>query len=587
MARVIWDGEKIVVDSSRLDTECLDALSAKYGGERLPLSDFYQFPRSRETIMQIGALSGIVMDPSFEKLYSKVVRSEERKETELRERIAGLDLPGRMYVFQKEAVVTMLDYSDNGRNVLLASAPGCGKSCMTSVYLSKKAGAYPCLLICPASLKTNWAMEIQKWSPGVKTYILEGRSSYEQPSVVASAKNADVVITNYDILGIEDKTAREKEEMRIAEAKENGRKYRKAFIPVKGWAGVFAGFGFRTVVCDECQYIESSKAVRTRAVIQICSDKRIRKVFLSGTPFETKLKQFYNACHILAPDLFPKESEFLFRYCAPKKTYFGWTFDGVSNLEELRRKLSLFMIRHRKEDVLSQLPAKQKIPVYFGMNASSRKLYDDMEEELMSRKDKMHQFSYIAEMRKALMEIKKEVVYQYVKDMLEVEGKIVVFVYHVGMYDFLMEKFKGIAVGINGSVAAVKRQAAVDKFQKTDKIRLFIGQIGAVSTGLTLTASHTLIFAEFGQTAAQMEQASDRIHRIGQESDSCQIYYLVLKDTIDEAPIRTLSSHYTDIDKVMDGGSGTEFVDFGSQMMAWVKDKRLMRQKKGISIEYE
>ena len=97
MARVIWDGEKIVVDSSRLDTECLDALSVKYGGERLPLSDFYQFPRSRETIMQIGALSGIVMDPSFEKLYLKVVRSEERKETELRERIAGLDLPGRMY----------------------------------------------------------------------------------------------------------------------------------------------------------------------------------------------------------------------------------------------------------------------------------------------------------------------------------------------------------------------------------------------------------------------------------------------------------------------------------------------------------
>lgn len=586
MARVIYDGEKIVIDSSRLNIEEVEVVREKFNGSKLPMSTFYEFSRNKDVIKAIGSISGIIMDDSFKRLYDLIIHKEEEKKKLLEEKINSYNFPEMLYPFQKQAVVEMLDISKE-RNILLASQPGCGKTCMASIFLEKNENAFPCLIICPASLKVNWSKEIEKWIPGHSVFIINGRDSYADSSIRASVNNSDIVIINYDILGFDDKEASKKEKERIEKAKEEGRKYRKAFIPVKGWAVEFSNdFHFKTIIADECQYIQSPSAIRSRAVIQVSADKRIRKVFLSGTPFETKVRQFYNACHILAPDLFPKESDFLFRYCNPRKGYFGWTFDGVSNLEELRRKLSHFMIRHRKEDVLTQLPPKQKIPIYFDMDSSIRKKYDDMENELLSKKDKMHQFTYLAEMKKVLMEVKKDISCQYVRDMLEIENKFVIFVFHIEMYDYLMDKFKDIAVGINGGVSPLKRQSAVDKFQKDDKIKLFIGQISAAGTGLTLTASHSLGFAEWGQTPAQMEQASDRIHRLSQEADSCQIYYLIVKDTIDEGPLSNLESHYSDIDKVLDGGTGATLVDCNEMMIAYVKKKRMMKKKESLSIEY-
>lgn len=583
MSRIIWDGEKIVVDSTRLDTDKLDNLCTVYYGNRLPLSVFYEFPRNMKLVKELGSLDRVVMDSSFQKLYDAVIRSEENKAKQLEEKIKQYNVPECLYPFQKEAVVQMIE---SERNILLASEPGCGKSCMSSIFVSKKV-LYPCLLVCPASLKTNWEMELNKWTPGLKITIISGRDSYADSCIVARAKKADVIIINYDILGYEDKELARKEKERITKAKEDGKKYRKAFIPVKGWAVEFSkNFNLKSVVVDECQYIESTKAIRSRAVIQVCADSRIKKVFLSGTPFETKVRQFYNACHILAPDLFPKESDFLFRYCNPKHGYFGWTFDGVSNLDELRRKLSLFMIRHRKEDVLKQLPPKQNIPVYLDMASNVRESYDKMEEELLKQKEGMHQFTYLAEMKKALVDIKKDAVVQYIKDMLEIEQKVVVMVYHNEMWEYLMNKFDDIAVGFNGSVAAFKRQDSVNKFQKDKKVRLFIGQINAAGTGITLTASHTLIFTEYGNTAASMIQAADRVHRVSQESDNVQIYYLIVKDTIDEGPLTNLSNHFGDIHSVLDGETNAKFVDIDEAMIANVKERVLMRKNKGLRISY-
>lgn len=583
MSRIIWDGEKIVVDSVRLDTDKLNELCNKYSGQRLPLSSFYEFPRNMKLVKELGSLDRVVMDLSFQKLYDAVIRSEENKAKQLEEKIIQYKIPETLYPFQKEAVVRMIE---SERNILLASDCGCGKSCMSSIFLSRKQNMYPCLLVCPASLKINWEVELNKWTPGLNVYIISGRDSYADSRIVARAKKADVVIINYDILGVDDKEAVRKEKERIAKAKEDGRPYRKAFIPVKGWAVEFSkNFNLKAVVVDECQYIESLKAIRSRAVIQVCADSRIKKVFLSGTPFETKVRQFYNTCHILAPDLFPKESDFLFRYCNPKKGYFGWTFDGVSNIDELRRKLSLFMIRHRKEDVLKQLPPKQNIPVYFDMDTKVRESYDEMEEELLKIKDKLHQFTYLAEMKKALVEIKKNTIVQYIKDMLEIEQKIVVMVQHNEMYNHLMDKFDDIAVGFNGGVSTFKRQDTVNKFQKDKKVRLFIGQIDAAGTGITLTASHSLIFVEWPQTAADIIQTSDRICRIGQENH-CQIYFTIVKDTIDEGPLGNLTNHYSDIRSVLDGESDISFVDINEAMIANVKERVLMRKNKGLKIDY-
>ena len=458
MARIFWDGEKIVATACTANINRLTEYAEKYHAECLPGVNGYAFPRTKQSILDLSTLEQTVLDPSFEELLAKVNKAKENNQ----DYIDSLNLPETMYPFQKEAVAQMIKWN---HNVLLASDMGCGKSCMASVYLGK-ANLYPALIVCPASLKFNWGIEIQKWTPGVTTYIVEGRESYRDTYVLTKCKEADVIIINYDILGVDDKEAQKREKARIKLAKEKGYRYRKAFIPVSGWVDVINNeLGIKTIVCDECQYIESTKAVRTRAVTQIAIDQNIKKLFLSGTPFETRVAQFYTTCHLLAPDLFPKEWDFKQRYCDPYYNGFGWQYKGASNVEELRRKLSLFMIRHKKEDVLSQLPPKQKIPIYFELDKKARLDYDNMEEELLAQKEGLHQFSYLAKMKEALTEIKIEPIIQFIKDMLEVEDKLVVFVYHTSIFETLMQQFGSLAVGINGGTVPFKRQEAVNAYE--------------------------------------------------------------------------------------------------------------------------
>lgn len=581
MARVSYDGERIIVDCARLDINKLNSLADKYNAEYLPTSNSFSFPRSADTVIAISKIENIITDDKFDTLKKKIDIVLKKREEE----INSYGFPEDMYPFQKEAVYKMLHM--NG-NILLASDQGTGKSLMSIVYLMKKADVYPAIVVCQASLKTNWAVEFSKWNPSVKTYVINGRSSYEDRYVLNSAKQADVVIINYDILGVDDKEAQKKEKERIKIAKERGYFYRKAFIPIKGWVDVINDvIKPKCVICDEVQAIESSKTVRTRGVTQISVNSNVKKIFCSGTPFETRVSQFYNACHLLAPELFPKEYDFKQRYCAPYYNGFGWEYKGVSNLPELRDRLSGIMLRYKKSDVLSQLPEKQKTPIYFDMDERTRKTYDLMEEELLAQEEGIHQFTYLAKMKEALVDIKLEPTIQFIKDELEVEDKLVVFTYHNRMYEEIMKAFGKQAVGINGSVPSEKRQSMVDAFQKDDRIKIFVGQIQAASTGLTLTASHTVVFTEFGQTAAQHMQAEDRIHRIGQTADLCMIYYLVVKDTVDEGPLESLSKHYADIAAVMDGNKNAQFVDINESMIAKVKERKLLKNKKGVQIEYE
>ena len=171
MARVFWDGEKLVATACTANINHLQSLAEKYKAEVLPGVNGYAFDRSSQTIIDLSTLEQTAFDPTFDELLEKVNKANRRKQQE----IDNYNFPELMYPFQKEAVAQMIKWN---HNVLLASDMGCGKSCMASVFLGYS-DAYPALVVCPASLKVNWSMEIEKWTPGVTTYIIEGRESYK------------------------------------------------------------------------------------------------------------------------------------------------------------------------------------------------------------------------------------------------------------------------------------------------------------------------------------------------------------------------------------------------------------------------
>ena len=143
MARVLFDGSRIIVDVARLDVDKLNSLAEKFNAEYLPKLNAFAFNRTVQNVLEVAKIKNAIFDDSFLSLKAKIDKVIEKR----KEDINSLNLPECMYPFQKESVYQMLHM--NG-NILLASDQGTGKSLMSIMYLAKKAELYPALVVCPA-----------------------------------------------------------------------------------------------------------------------------------------------------------------------------------------------------------------------------------------------------------------------------------------------------------------------------------------------------------------------------------------------------------------------------------------------------
>ena len=474
-----------------------------------------------------------------------------------------LGIPEQLYAFQKEGVKTLLTTK---KNYLLADDMGLGKTCQVCTYLALNKDSLPAVVISPASLKLNWARELKKWG-NINSYVISGRN----PEYLSEEflEKYPVWIINYDVLGTENEEEKKEEQRRKKFCEENGEKYKKRLPSVEGWCDEIIRHKFKTIIADEVQFIADEETIRARGVKKICTIPDSRKIFLSGTPYETRTSQFFTCLNILNPKIFPNKWAFLMRYCGAKKTFFGWQFNGLSNAEELHSKISTFMIRRLKKDVLTELPPKQRIVIPMDVSASDRKIYDDMDkkmEQALENKE-TNALSTLAHLKQSSFESKKHAIVQWIKEYLLLQhNKLVVFVYHKDAFDFLMETFKGKCVGVNGGTKNELRQDYVDKFQKDEKINLFIGQIIACGAGITLTSAKAVAFVEFGQTVVQHEQAEDRINRIGQTADSITAYYLILENSVDEDVMSNLEKHNKDLKKVLNNEDDAELFSSDNEL---------------------
>lgn len=488
------------------------------------------------------------------------------------------NLPDELYPYQKEGVEKALNMTTN---ILLADEMGLGKTPQACVYLKYKEHSLPALVICPASLKQNWQNELKKWA-NIDSYIIEGKQS--QYYSKEFLKKYPVFIVNYDILGFEDKKEREAENLRLKRAKAQGFKTRKKRLSVYGWCDEFIKLGFRTIIADEVQYIAETDTMRSRAVKKICDNLTTsKKLFISGTPYETKTSQFFSTLNILDRKNFPSKYRFLFRYCNPIKTFFGWKFDGLSNASELNALVSKIMIRRYKKDVLNQLPPKIRSVIPLTVSASDRAKYDDIDKQfehdiMTGKKSHKDLIGHLSHLKQGAYEAKQKAVISWIKEYLELtDKKLVVFIYHHSSYNSLMNEFSSISVGLTGETPVKDRQKIVDKFQTDKKIRLFIGQIKASGVGLTLTEAPATCFVEFGQSWVQHEQAEDRVHRIGQTADSVMAYYLILNNSIETDIMSALNDKNKNIKRVLNNKEADDLFnsdDFNDDILSKYKSRK-------------
>ncbi|HEX8101538.1 MAG TPA: DEAD/DEAH box helicase [Solirubrobacteraceae bacterium] len=425
--------------------------------------------------------------------------------------VGGLTAPLRP--FQSAAV----DYALRARRTFLSDEPGLGKTIQALATL-EAAGAYPALVVAPASLRLNWLREAGRWLPHRTRAGLGGADV---------AGSHDISVASYE----------------VAHALVGGA---TADPP-------------RALVLDESHFCKNPAARRTQAVTAIAAalPEDAIVLLLSGTPVLNRPEELAAQLKILGR-----------LEAVGGARRFARVYARGQELDTLNRRLRrTCFVRRRKADVLRQLPAKQRVIVpvtisnarEYGLAQSdvARWIREQAEadarfEEAVAGLDDDARAAAIrergndAELRarraRALVQLtqlalvaargKLGGVKEWIATFLETGEKLVVFARHREIGDALLEAFPGAACA-TGRLAADGRAAEVERFQTDDGCRLIVCSLDAAGVGLTMTAASNVAFVELGWTAAAHDQAEDRVHRIGQH-EAVTAWYLLAADTIDE-----------------------------------------------------
>jgi SWI/SNF-related matrix-associated actin-dependent regulator 1 of chromatin subfamily A len=307
------------------------------------------------------------------------------------------------------------------------------------------------------------------------------------------------------------------------------------------------------LIVDEAHYVKNGKAARTKLVRAIAKRCR-RKLLLTGTPIMNKPVELWSLLQIAAPEEWdpagmvkrkpvgPGEGAGFFRfakrYCDAheervSKTKVVWNFDGASNLPELQDKLrGSCMVRRLKRDVLSELPAKRRSLVGLDCQASrgeQRFAHVSPEQMLTAPALEFKELSLIRH-ESALAKVPAAV--EYLKNALETGEKLVVFCHHKDVAQLICEGIESVLPPVTGDMGVEDRQACVTKFQSEPEVQVIVGTYGAMGVGHTLTASSRVITIEQVWVPAELTQAEDRCHRIGQ-ANSVSVEHLVTPGSLD------------------------------------------------------
>lgn len=423
------------------------------------------------------------------------------------------------YPYQQEGIA----YGLEKKRLIIGDEPGLGKT-LQSIGIVDTAGAYPCLVICPSSLKINWQREFEKFTDK-KALVLDNATRTTWPYLLKMGM-FHVAVVNYESL-------------------------RKYFVwDIKGGKSfrlkdvVFCPQirMFKSIIIDESHRVKDPSAQQTIFTKGLSVGKEWI-ILLSGTPVVNRPEDLVAQLSIMGRlQDFGGRAQFVADYCTDPKDKEA---EPAVPLSVLSRQLyANCMIRREKAKVLPQLPDKTRIDLYVDIsNAPEYNLaaadlaaylheYTECTDWEIRRKMRMEALVRFMTLRQLATLGKIAQAVDFIRTFLDSGKKLIVFCSLHEVVDALVKAFPG-AVTVTGRDSAVAKQSAVDAFQNNPETRLIICSIKAAGVGLTLTASSNVAFVELAWTYADCCQCEDRAHRIGQK-DNVTCYYLLGRGTIDQ-----------------------------------------------------
>ena len=519
------------------------------------------------------------------------------------------DKPRKIKNHQKEAVQFLI----SRKKCILADDMGMGKS--TSLTVASIEGNFDAILIiCPASLKSNWFNELTNYVSEKDISIIggvnemkkneiekylgygEGKSGKNLNELKEEAKERGkwtdnrYVIINFDILDDVYKVSRAKTKEGIEKAMENSPML-KFLLNKKS-----------LIIIDEAHKLSNNTSDRYKIIKDLINKSNPHSIYLStGTPITNDPANYFNLLSLLNDPLTIDREFYYMRYCDAfkmpineqqkqkkqqltqeflnshnKNTWYDLTVEekkslndiinkrviqkiipkGGKNIEELKMQTAHVYLRRTKDDI-GDLPPKYIHERVFELNkeqmAEYKKLWDEYEAAKLEEDSSK-------ELNKELIEggiYRKYLSNQMVPNTIKLAEKclakgekIVIACCYDDELYTLRDYFKDKCVIYNGKMSLKEKDEAIKKFNSDPNVMIFIGNIIAAGVGITLTSSRVVIFNNFSYVPGDNSQFQDRVHRIGQTRD-VHIFYQFFKDTQYEKMWNTVLSKSLIINQVI------------------------------------
>ena len=551
------------------------------GASWSPKDQVWRAPLSWTTCLALRSTfrDGLTIGPNLTEWATNELNTRIGPSNALRE-LESADGDEDLFPHQRAGV----QFLKTARRALLADEPGLGKTAQAIRALKaiQDSGedVFPALIVCPNTLKKNWAREFGRWWPDVKTQVIKGSSTQRKKQFDS---DADVYIINWESL---------RSHSRLSGYGSI------ALVHCKACGGLNEAvtetrcevhprelnyIDFKAVVADEIHRSKDPKSKQSRALWSATGDAEIRFA-LTGTPIANNVVDLWSILHWLSPRDWPSKTKWIDRMIDIMLNAFGGMMViGVKPMmqDEFYKSVNPVMRRMLKKVVLPHLPPVMNERRDIEMSSKQKKAYEQMRDTMIAELESgdaltapsiLTQTTRLLQFASSYADMVIDESTGEVKTILtEPSCKVDSLMDDISSGDFGDDSVAVCAVSrqlieilsaamtkakiphglITGAQDEDERQKAVDDFQEGRiKWILFTAQAGGV--GITLTAARRLVMLQRPWSLVDHKQALDRVHRIGSEiHDSILIMDYVTEGTIEERVLQVLETKSDNFEQIV------------------------------------
>jgi SNF2 family DNA or RNA helicase len=372
------------------------------------------------------------------------------------------------------------------------------------------------LIVVPPTLLSNWQQEIEKFTPELSYHIYHG------PNRKFPSQRCDIILTSYSM--------------------------------IRQDIDHFLNETWFIYVIDEAQNIKNPSTKQTHAIKELPA---FNKIAITGTPIENRLTDYWSIFDFVNKGYLSSLEDFKTRYVKPIEK-----LEDEKVLNNLKTIAKPFVLRRLKSDdeIRKELPEKFVNDIYCTLTKKQINLYTNLMDGLFETIEESMDFERKGHILKLITCLKQtcnhpaqylkskdatikesgkmELLTETLENILDMNEKVLIFTQYVEMGKIIQEliskKLKTEVLFLHGSQTQKQKSQVIDAFQEEEEYKILVATLKTGGTGLNLTASQNVIHYDLWWNPAIENQATDRVHRIGQKND-VMVYRFITKGTLEES----------------------------------------------------